>query len=134
IIITVIYSLIAARIFGDIEWFRCSSSQLESEGGCPPGHLFTPLPMIELFKNYIPTILVPYLKNIYITRMQIHSVIFALFSSIIAPFGGFFASAMKRAYEKKDFDQIFPGHGGATDRFDCQFIIGLFTFVYYTTW
>jgi phosphatidate cytidylyltransferase len=39
---------------------------------------------------------------------------------------------MKRAYNVKDFDSLFPGHGGVTDRMDCQFIMGFFMYVYYT--
>jgi len=64
--------------------------------------------------------------------VQLHALVFALFASLIAPFGGFFASGIKRAYGVKDFDTLFPGHGGVTDRMDCQFIMGLFTYVYYT--
>jgi phosphatidate cytidylyltransferase len=33
-------------------------------------------------------------------------VIFAIFASIIAPFGGFFASGFKRAFKKKDFGDM----------------------------
>ena len=29
--------------------------------------------------------------------------------SLVAPFGGFFASAIKRAYKKKDFQSFLPG-------------------------
>jgi phosphatidate cytidylyltransferase len=43
-----------------------------------------------------------------------------LFASIIAPFGGFFASGFKRAFKIKDFGDSIPGHGGITDRMDCQ--------------
>lgn len=65
--------------------------------------------------------------------IQFHALVLALFGSLIAPFGGFFASGIKRAYKVKDFDTIFPGHGGVTDRTDCQFIMGLFIHVYYNT-
>jgi phosphatidate cytidylyltransferase len=57
----------------------------------------------------------------------------ACFASFIAPFGGFFASGFKRAFKLKDFGQSIPGHGGMTDRMDCQFIMGLFSYMYYTT-
>lgn len=134
ILITILYALLASRILGNIEWYRCSAVQLELEGGCSEGFLFTPLPITTLFGDYLPQALHGPLSHISLTRMQLHSVVFAIFASTVAPFGGFLASAMKRAYQKKDFDDIIPGHGGATDRFDCQFIIGLFIFVYYTTW
>eukprot|EP00955_Chlamydomonas_euryale_P018869 201247-Chlamydomonas_euryale.AAC.5 len=44
----------------------------------------------------------------------------SVFASLIAPFGGFFASGFKRAFRLKDFGDTIPGHGGITDRFDCQ--------------
>eukprot|EP00045_Choanoeca_perplexa_P016013 m.210400 g.210400 ORF g.210400 m.210400 type:complete len:429 (-) comp17143_c0_seq5:120-1406(-) len=61
----------------------------------------------------------------------IHAVVMAVFASLIAPFGGFFASGLKRAFKIKDFDDLIPGHGGVTDRFDCQFVMAVFSFVYY---
>jgi phosphatidate cytidylyltransferase len=33
----------------------------------------------------------------------------------------------------QDFSAIIPGHGGVFDRIDCQLIMGLFTFTYYST-
>jgi hypothetical protein len=30
----------------------------------------------------------------------------------------------------KDFEQTIPGHGGVTDRMDCQLLMALFTTVY----
>jgi phosphatidate cytidylyltransferase len=54
---------------------------------------------------------------------QIHSMMFSLFASLIAPFGGFFASGFKRAIKVKDFSDVIPGHGGITDRMDCQFLM-----------
>jgi phosphatidate cytidylyltransferase len=41
--------------------------------------------------------------------IQIHGLAYGLFASLVAPFGGFFASAIKRAYKKKDFDSFMPG-------------------------
>ena len=65
--------------------------------------------------------------------VQLYCLFLAVFASIVAPFGGFFASAIKRAYDAKDFDTFIPGHGGLMDRFDCQFIMGLCTYTFYTT-
>ncbi|KAF3766964.1 hypothetical protein M406DRAFT_97727 [Cryphonectria parasitica EP155] len=69
--------------------------------------------------------------SVTIEPMQIHTIIFATFASLIAPFGGFFASGLKRTFKIKDFGHSIPGHGGMTDRMDCQFIMGFFTFLYY---
>jgi phosphatidate cytidylyltransferase len=64
---------------------------------------------------------------------QIHALALAVFASFVAPFGGFLASAIKRAYGIKDFDSIIPGHGGVMDRFDCQLLMALCVWVYYNT-
>ncbi|KAK0850366.1 phosphatidate cytidylyltransferase [Friedmanniomyces endolithicus] len=63
--------------------------------------------------------------------MQFHIFIMSTFASLIAPFGGFFASGLKRTFNIKDFGDSIPGHGGMTDRMDCQGIMGFFAFMYY---
>ncbi|GMH46393.1 hypothetical protein TrRE_jg10776 [Triparma retinervis] len=63
--------------------------------------------------------------------IQLHAITLALFASVVAPFGGFMASGIKRAYNIKDFDSIIPGHGGVMDRMDCQFLMALCTWVHY---
>ncbi|KAG0167945.1 hypothetical protein DFQ30_005449 [Apophysomyces sp. BC1015] len=71
------------------------------------------------------------IREVWIAPVQLHTVVMACFASLIAPFGGFFASAVKRAFKIKDFGQSIPGHGGLTDRMDCQFLMGLFAYMYY---
>jgi len=63
--------------------------------------------------------------------IQLHAITLAVFASLVAPFGGFMASGIKRAYNIKDFDSIIPGHGGVMDRMDCQFLMALCTWVHY---
>jgi phosphatidate cytidylyltransferase len=65
--------------------------------------------------------------------LRMHCAILALFASVVAPFGGFMASAVKRAYGLKDFDTFIPGHGGLMDRIDCQFLMSLFTWAHVST-
>ncbi|RDB24932.1 putative phosphatidate cytidylyltransferase [Hypsizygus marmoreus] len=64
---------------------------------------------------------------------QFHLLVLSFFASLVAPFGGFFASGFKRAFDIKDFGHSIPGHGGMTDRMDCQFLMGVFTYVYYSS-
>ena len=66
--------------------------------------------------------------------IQLHGLVIGGFGSLVAPFGGFLMSAIKRAYGIKDFDSLIPGHGGVTDRMDCQLVMILYTFVHYQTW
>jgi len=61
---------------------------------------------------------------------QFHGMVFALFASLVAPFGGFLASGIKRACGIKDFGDLIPGHGGVVDRCDCQFLMATFTYFY----
>jgi len=72
-------------------------------------------------------------KTVQLYPLQLHSIILALFASLVAPFGGFLASAIKRAYHAKDYAALFPGHGGFMDRVDCQFMMCTFTYVYLKT-
>lgn len=64
--------------------------------------------------------------------IQVDTISIALFVSILAPLGGFFASGYKRAIKIKDFSDTIPGHGGFTDRMDCQVLSGIFTSVWLT--
>jgi len=59
-----------------------------------------------------------------------HALPLAAMTSLITPFGGLFASGFKRAHDQKDFGDLIPGHGGITDRMDCQMLNGLLVFAY----
>lgn len=63
----------------------------------------------------------------------LYSMVYVVFAAIIAPFAGFLASGLKRAYGIKDFAATLPGHGGFTDRLDCISIQGMFSYVLLST-
>lgn len=80
---------------------------------CEVAHTFTLRPM------KIPW-LYPFIGDVVCSEFIIHCIILSIFASVIAPFGGFFASGLKRGLKIKDFADTIPGHGGFLDRFDCQ--------------
>lgn len=97
---------------------------------CKPNPVFIP-------RQYTLPVPVPDGVNIpttfSIAPIQFHVFVLATFASLIAPFGGFFASGLKRTFKIKDFGDSIPGHGGMTDRMDCQFIMGSIAFMYYSS-
>ena len=113
-------------------WLRCSFNELDASGSCSTvSTLYTPSATLAL-----PFVAIDDVERFGFGRIapiQVHGVVMALFASLVAPFGGLFASVVKRAYGLKDFDNIIPGHGGFMDRLDCQMVMILFTYVYLTT-
>jgi len=101
-----------------------------SGDGCTPHSVFTPLPAAELPGWWAAS---PYLDGVPLRPIQLHMVAVALFASLVGPFGGFLASAVKRAFEIKDFASFLPGHGGLMDRNDCQMLTALFVSVWART-
>jgi len=132
---TILFAVLFANFLAKRQWFICPrvDTQVFQPVSCTPNPVFLP----QVF--HLPEVVVAVLlklgwkiATVTVRPIVLHSILMAVFGSLIAPFGGFFASAIKRAYNKKDFDNIFPGHGGFTDRTDCQYIMGLFIYVYYT--
>jgi len=70
--------------------------------------------------------------QVLMSPAQIHAAVIALFAALIAPFGGFLASGLKRSMKLKDFSDSIPGHGGFADRFDCHMVIAFFVYIYLT--
>lgn len=100
-----------------------------NQPNCPVPSYY--IPHFYAFPDWIAHVIG--IPGVSIKPIYIHEGVLAIFASIVAPFGGFFASAIKRAYGKKDFASVIPGHGGLMDRFDCMFIMIYFTSMYYST-
>ncbi|XP_061979743.1 phosphatidate cytidylyltransferase 2-like isoform X2 [Populus nigra] len=127
-ITTMISAFVLANIMGRFQWQTCPRKDLSTGWlQCDPGPLFKP----EYFTlpGWIPQWF-PW-KEISILPVQWHALCLGLFASIIAPFGGFFASGFKRAFKVKDFGDSIPGHGGITDRMDCQMVMAVFAYIYH---
>lgn len=87
-------------------------------------------PYVFVVRDIYVTGLSSYFGTFRINEFTLHIFIFVIVTSLVAPFGGFFASGLKRALRIKDFSNIIPGHGGFTDRIDCIWVMIVFTYVY----
>ncbi|KAL1455062.1 hypothetical protein WDU94_009182 [Cyamophila willieti] len=130
---TVIFGLVFSYLLCQYKYFVCPIEYSEKLGrmsiDCEPSHLFRP------HEYWLPSFLGSFLsvfgvKTITMYPFLLHSLSMSVFSSVIGPFGGFFASGFKRAFKIKDFGDVIPGHGGIMDRFDCQFLMATFVNVY----
>lgn len=143
-IFTMIMGWYLPKILGHV-WLTCSFRELEAMSGSYK--ISDSESEIDVYNKSMPDVSSPTCKLEYLFEpstcnlsfgphpmtcmpAQVHGLVLSMFASIVAPFGGFFASAIKRAYNIKDFESVIPGHGGAMDRLDCQFIMALATYVY----
>lgn len=133
---TVLASVLLVKVLSSSQYMTCPivddlKVNVFSNMTCDLNPVFIPqefrLPPLTIFKSLnLPA-------SITIKPIYIHAINLSSFASLFAPFGGFFASGLKRAVKAKDFGDSIPGHGGVTDRVDCQFMMGSFTYLYYQT-
>eukprot|EP00963_Diacronema_lutheri_P014318 scaffold2859_cov349-Pavlova_lutheri.AAC.55 len=139
LISTMMISFFMSKWMAQYDWMICPREDLSSGWiTCDPDPVFLPAeyPLPQMLVQCISQLdgLVPQWvprKTLTVLPIQLHAVVLAAFASIIAPFGGFFASGFKRAFKIKDFGDSIPGHGGLTDRMDCQCVMALFSYMYY---
>ena len=116
-IATVIFALVLCEIMERYSYFMCPMKDIT-----PIPFQMIDCPEYPASRGFIGS-----------SPLKIHGLILASFASLVAPFGGFFASGFKRAFKIKDFSNVFESHGGFTDRFDCQIVMGMFTYIYVNT-
>nr|GAT56322.1 predicted protein [Mycena chlorophos] len=134
---TMIFGVLWGTYFMQFDYMICPVQDLGvsawSSVKCKPNPVFvwrdwemwTPLAVC------LSTLLGRSITTIPYAPYHLHLLFMSGFASLVAPFGGFFASGFKRAFNIKDFGDSIPGHGGMTDRMDCQFLMGVFIYVYY---
>ncbi|THH02286.1 hypothetical protein EW026_g567 [Hermanssonia centrifuga] len=137
---TIIFGLLWGTYFMRFDYMTCPVRDLGvsafDEGvSCVPNPVFMwkDWEMPKPLSVFLSTLLGRAVATIPYAPYQFHLFFLACFASLVAPFGGFFASGFKRAFDIKDFGHSIPGHGGMTDRMDCQFLMGVFTYVYYSS-
>ena len=123
---TLIGAVVMADIMQRFAFFVCPVDEITFTP-------FQPIMTCEAHADLFKKAPVGALVGLWLSPLQLHALVLGVFASLVAPFGGFFASGFKRAFKIKDFADTIPGHGGITDRFDCQVIMGMFTYIYILT-
>ncbi|KAL8286383.1 hypothetical protein RQP46_004400 [Phenoliferia psychrophenolica] len=137
--VTMIFAVGWSTLFMRYNYMICPVQDLAtnifSDMKCTPNRVFVwrEFPLPTSVSATLSTLTHHSITSISWAPFQLHAVVMAVFASLVAPFGGFFASGFKRAFNIKDFGASIPGHGGLTDRMDCQFLMGLFSYVYYAS-
>ncbi|KAJ3165803.1 hypothetical protein HK101_012080 [Irineochytrium annulatum] len=136
-IATVIFSFFLAGFLSQYDYLTCPVRNMKTTSfsgiTCNKNPVFVPFetPLHPALGSLIWHTTRMNLSHVQMTPFQLHAVALSLFASVIAPFGGFFASGAKRAFKIKDFGDSIPGHGGITDRMDCQFLMSFFSYMYF---
>ncbi|XP_015174967.1 PREDICTED: phosphatidate cytidylyltransferase, photoreceptor-specific isoform X2 [Polistes dominula] len=131
---TVILGLLMSYVMCQYRYFVCPIEYSEALGrmtmDCEPSSSFQPQEYVLPKSLQVIARMINGKETVTLYPFLLHSLSMSIFSSVIGPFGGFFASGFKRAFKIKDFGDVIPGHGGIMDRFDCQYLMATFVNVY----
>jgi phosphatidate cytidylyltransferase len=137
-IITMIWSFFFCGLLQQFPTMTCPKMGLSLSVDCQPSDPALDLYTVQPLSSFLPAWVgddvgaaPEWTNHVRMSSMQIHCVVMSVFASLVAPFGGFFASGFKRAFRIKDFADTIPGHGGFTDRMDCQIVMGMFAYIYF---
>jgi len=133
LLLTLFVAFYFSPLFRYSMWLTCPAGQYNNGCVLHPIYIPTNYTIPAGWHSVLTELGVHPPKELELYPLQLHAVVFSLFASLIAPFGGFLASGIKRAFNKKDYDNIIPGHGGFMDRFDCQLLMCTFAYIYITT-
>lgn len=130
-VLTVVFSFFFPALLARWTWFTCPTNDLYVMRIPPPPLHCTPHKVFQPAEYTLPFAVLGTTQVVTLLPIQVHGLAYGLFASLVAPFGGFFASAIKRAYKRKDFDAFLPGHGGMMDRMDCMLLMIFFASFHY---
>ena len=101
-------------------------------GGCLVGrHKLTSIsPKKTIEGSVIGTIMGTMIGSVYYYNLVsgvtlFETVVLCLFLTLLSEFGDLFFSSIKRYFDKKDYSNLIPGHGGILDRFDSVIYVSL---------
>ena len=103
-VMTLLLGFLLASAFSNSDYFICPIHDIRTNIFNYKSCAKNPVFVYELYNLPFMNISLP------IAPIQFHALVMVCFASLIAPFGGFFASGVKRAFKIKDFADFIPGH------------------------
>ena len=101
-------------------------------GGCLIGrHKLTSIsPKKTIEGSVIGTLMGTLIGSVYYYNLvsgvtMFETVMLCLFLTLLSEIGDLFFSSIKRYFDKKDYSNLIPGHGGILDRFDSVIYVSL---------
>ena len=101
-------------------------------GGCLIGrHKLTSIsPKKTIEGSVVGTIMGTLIGGVYYYNLVggvtvFETVVLCLFLTLLSEIGDLFFSSIKRYFDKKDYSNLIPGHGGILDRFDSVIYVSL---------
>jgi phosphatidate cytidylyltransferase len=127
VISTDTFAYLTGRMFGKHKLSPTISPKKTIEGSVGGSLFGTTIATIFVFWAGVG--LFAHLENFWRVAAVILS---TLALSVVAQIGDLVASKLKRAFEIKDYGNLFPGHGGVLDRFDSLIFTGMAFYFMYT--
>ncbi|KAJ0575024.1 putative phosphatidate cytidylyltransferase [Helianthus annuus] len=121
---TIISAFVLANFLGRFQWLTCPRKDLSTGWlQCNPGPLFTP-------DNFTLPAWLPEWRCMFCLCSGTHWVLDFL-PQLLLLLEASLLVVLKRAFKIKDFGDSIPGHGGITDRMDCQMVMAVFAYIYH---
>ncbi|KAF6137379.1 hypothetical protein GIB67_036416, partial [Kingdonia uniflora] len=128
---TIIFAFVLADIMRRFQWLTCPRKDLSTGWlHCDPGLLFKP----EYYSllGWVPEWVISLERDVgfasAVACLMYWSICIDNYSfwRLLCKWLGF-----KRAFKIKVFGDSIPGHGGITDRMDCQMVMAVFAYIYH---
>ncbi|KAF6768008.1 hypothetical protein AHF37_11234 [Paragonimus kellicotti] len=108
---TLVFGLLFSAVLVQFDYFVCPLEWDDVIGALTTSCTRNPVFMPKTYNVSKWLFMIPFRQFTWYPFLW-HSLVIALYTSVVGPFGGFFASGFKRAFRIKDFGDLFPRSRG----------------------